>query len=384
MKLVAAIKLLPTDEQRSLLLATLTRCSAAASWLAGEAFHAQCADKYTLHARHYRELRERFGLSAQMAVRVIAKVCGAYKRDRSIQPVFRDRGSAEYDARLYTMRERTVTLTTLEGRIEVPWICGDHQRALLGGKRGQAHLVLRKGRWYLYVSVEATEAPTNESPAGWLGVDLGVCNLAVDSDGAFHTGADVERVRQRYQTQRDALQSCGTRSARRHLKKLSGREARFRSDTNHRVSKALVEKAQGTCRGLALEDLKGIRDRVTVARRQRARHSGWSFYQLRFFVEYKARRVGVPVRLVDPRNTSRTCPACGFCSWNNRRSQAVFRCHRCDFVAHADVVGATNIATRAAANQPIVSSADRVNTGARGPIPRGSSDASPIVHDGVS
>mgnify|MGYP001014053669 CR=1 FL=1 len=159
---------------------------------------------------------------------------------------------------------------------------------------------------------------------------------------------------------RQALQAKGTRSAKRHLKRLAGMEARFRRNTNHVISKRIVTKAEGTARAIALEDLKGIRDRVTVRKGQRARHGSWAFHQLRAFIEYKAERAGVPVIAVDPRNTSRTCPKldCGHCDKHNRPSQAEFRCVACGFVSHADHVGAVNVGRRGEVTRPIVSRVD--------------------------
>jgi IS605 OrfB family transposase len=213
---------------------------------------------------------------------------------------------------------------------------------------------LRKGKWFLYVTVDVPNgAPID--PEGWLGVDLGIRNLAVDSDGEVHSGASVEATRQRHQGLRQKLQSAGTKSAKRHLKKLAGKEARFRSHTNHCISKHIVAKAKGTSRGIALEDLTHIRERTTVRKAQRAMHSGWAFFQLRAFLSYKAAIAGVKLVAVDPRNTSRTCPACGYIDKANRKSQSEFVCKLCGFASNADLVGATNIARRAQVNAPIVS-----------------------------
>ncbi|MEW6750516.1 MAG: transposase [Candidatus Latescibacterota bacterium] len=128
-------------------------------------------------------------------------------------------------------------------------------------------------------------------------------------------------------------------------------EARFARDVNHQISKRLVAKAEGTARGIALEDLGGIRERLTVRRPQRRSQHAWTFRQPRAFVEYKARRVGLPVVLVDPRNTSRSCPRCGLADQANRPSQALFRCIQCGFSGHADTIAAENI-RRVAVNQP--------------------------------
>ncbi len=103
-----------------------------------------------------------------------------------------------------------------------------------------------------------------------------------------------------------------------------------------------------------MEDLSGIRDRTQFRKPQRARMGGWAFFQLRLFVEYKARLEGVPVVLVDPRNTSRTCSACGDCDKASRKSQSEFQCVLCGHSIHADLNAALIIRARASVNMPVV------------------------------
>lgn len=377
MKLVAQVKLLPSDEQRALLLATMERFNTACDWLAGEAFAAKSADKIKLQREHYATLRSKFDLSAQMAVRCISKVCEVYKRDKSKKPAFKSHGAVPYDQRLLSFKAMDrVSMLTLNGRQTIPFVAGEYHKAQMQAARGQCDLILRKGRWYLYVTVDVPDGAPIE-PKEWLGVDLGIRNLATDSDGEVHSGAGVEKVRVRIQKLRTDLQACGSRSARRHLKRLAGKEKRFRADVNHTISKQLVTKAQGTTRGIALEELSGIRERTTVRKAQRAQHGSWAFFQLRSFIAYKAKRVGVQVVFVNPRDTSRTCPRCQHCEKANRPSQAEFKCKSCGFSQHADVVAATNIARRAAVNQPIVSNVESVNTETANRVPRLSLDASP-------
>jgi len=120
-----------------------------------------------------------------------------------------------------------------------------------------------------------------EPEGGTLGIDLGIVNLATDSEGEAFSGQAVEQNRQRMAALRQRLQKRGTKSAKRHLKKLSGREARFKKNTNHVISKHIVQKAKTQRQALAIEDLRHIRSRTesTVRRSQRSRHSGWSFFQ---------------------------------------------------------------------------------------------------------
>ena len=131
-------------------------------------------------------------------------------------------------------------------------------------------------------------------------------------------GSRFRQFAKRRYDHRRRLQLANTRRARWRLRQNARREHRFQKDANHRISKALVAKARTERKALALEDLKGIRERVTVRRKQRrARHS-WAFRQLRTFIGYKATQAGVRVVFVDPRNTSRTCAVCGFCDKRNR------------------------------------------------------------------
>ncbi len=228
---------------------------------------------------------------------------------------------------------------------------GDYQRVQFHRAKGQADLVLINGTFFLLVTLDTPEEPPRE-PTRFLGVDLGIINLATDSDGNTYIGTPVEVVRQCCGRARQTYQATGTKSAKRRLKKMARQEFRCRRAVNHTISKRLVAHAKDTKAALSLEDLTGIRDRMTVRKTQRNKHHSWSFNQLRQFVSYKAQREGVPVVFVEPRNTSRTCATCGFVDKRNRRSQAEFSCLRCGHTAHADQNAARNLATRGEVSRP--------------------------------
>ncbi|HEX7169950.1 MAG TPA: hypothetical protein VF206_03900, partial [Rubrobacter sp.] len=97
MKLVVMVKLSPSEEQRRALLETLERFNEAANWIAHMAYLNRTASKYKLQKLIYHDVREHFGLSAQMTVRCISKVCEVYKRDKSKKPTFREHGAMVYD-----------------------------------------------------------------------------------------------------------------------------------------------------------------------------------------------------------------------------------------------------------------------------------------------
>ena len=356
MKQTLVVKLSPSPDQHAALLSTMERFNACCDWLAGVAFHERCANKIALQKLAYYEARERFGLASQLTIRAISKTVEAYKRDRRIQPRFKPHGAIPYDERIMSWKGLTVvSLLTLSGRVVVPLRFGAYQQARLDRVKGQADLVYRDGQFYLYATIDAPEEPVGDVD-DYLGIDLGIVNLAVDSDGAVYSGEGVERQRRIYAHRRRNLQRKGTRSAKRKLKLLRRKQARHQADTDHVISKRVVAVAKGTGRGIAVEDLGGIRDRTTVRKRQRARHANWAILQLRSFLEYKARQAGVPIVAVDPRNTSRTCPACGHMAQENRPAQDRFLCVQCGLAGLPDAFAARVIAARARAvvMQPMV------------------------------
>ena len=351
MKQTLTVKLAPSPDQHVALLATMERVNACCDWLASVAFREQCANRIDLQKLTYYEARERFGLSSQMVVRAISKTIEAYKRDKTICPRFKPHGAVPYDQRIMSWKGiESVSLLTLSGRVVVPVRFGAYQAARMGRLRGQADLVYRDGTFFLYCTLDVPE-PTPLEADDYLGVDLGIVNLAVDSDGVVYSGDAVERNRRIFAHRRRNLQRKGTKSARRKLRTIKRAQARYQSNTNHIISKRVVAVAKDTLRGLALEDLKGIRERgAPVRKRQKARHANWAFFQLRSFLEYKARAAGVPCVAVDPRNTSRTCPECGHVDKANRVSQARFRCGACGLSGLADHIAAVNISFRARAH----------------------------------
>jgi putative transposase len=232
---------------------------------------------------------------------------------------------------------------------------GNYQRHLLRtAKSIQGGQLVKgtRGNWYIHVWCEFDD-PAVIGPNGFLGVDLGIAQLATDSDGNQYSGADIEAARVRVAKLRAALQSKGTKSAKRHLKRLADKEARFRRDVNHKISFRVVQTAKRTGRGIKLEELSGIRERVKVKRGQRAKHHGWAFDQLREFVTYKCVRHGVALATVDPAYTSRECSECGCREKGNRPNQSAFRCLACGYCDHVDRNAARNI-SRADVLQPIV------------------------------
>lgn len=375
-KQVIKLRMLPSEAQAAALGETLQSCNAAAAWLAQQMHSAHVFRKIDAQHCFYRELRERFGLAAQPAVRVIAKVANAYATMRSNLRAgkygppgsarrismqakaisFRNDAAQPFDARCLSWQipdsigagHATVSIWTVRGRLRRVRVLAARRDLvkLTTGPIGETDLICRDGNWYLHATIDVPEISLRTPANGFIGVDMGIVNLATTSDGARAAGARLNRYRKRQMRLRKRLQSKKTSSARRLLKKRRRIEARFAADVNHRISKCIVAEAERTGRGIAVEQLSGIRERVRLRRPQRAALHSWAFAQLGAFLGYKARRVGVAFVEVDCAYTSQTCSRCGHVDKRNRRSQAVFNCVRCDFVGHADHNAAINIAVR--------------------------------------
>ncbi|TLS43127.1 IS200/IS605 family element transposase accessory protein TnpB [Streptomyces montanus] len=369
MKLVVRVKLLPTPEQAAALEATLRSCNAAANWLSAEAFARRVTSRAGLQALAYVDLRTR-GLSAQPALHVLRKVADAYAalkaharvgnlgkptskryaRATSKPITFRAGAAQPFDDRCLSWQigAATVSIWTTSGRLKNITFTGHSEQLelLARYRRGESDLLCRDGQWYLIATCEVPDVEENSRPDGFVGVDLGITNIATTSSGRRHSGRHLNRRREQDRKLRGKLQRKGTKSAKRRAKRHAGREARRARDINHKISKCIVAEAQRTDRGIALEDLGGIRERARLRKPQRVTLHSWAFHQLGAFISYKAKRAGVPVVYVDPVYTSRECSQCHHIDKRNRPSQAVFACRSCGFVEHADLNASHNIASR--------------------------------------
>lgn len=218
-----------------------------------------------------------------------------------------------------------------------------HDRVSLS--QGDAKLYEKDGKWYVNLPLRIITDTPAVCDGPCFGVDLGVAKLAtlIGPDTVhFWRGEALQDTRRKYRQYR---RMCGRRKNVRKLRESRCRESRWVKDMNHKVSREIVNIVAGVPgASIALEDLAGIRDRSKHSKRLNRMVAQWPFRQLMDFIEYKARRAGIPVAYVDPRGTSSTCPVCG--EKGNRPDQAHFECTSCDFTANADYVGALNISRR--------------------------------------
>ncbi|MDZ4877685.1 MAG: IS200/IS605 family transposase ISHhu4 [Chroococcidiopsis cubana SAG 39.79] len=324
-----------------------------------------------LHKQTYYEHRARTGLPSQLVCAARVKACEALKsankllrQKKNVSCPKSKRCPIRYDARSYTVwfDRSEVTILAIGGRIKLIFELAQYYRQYLSWKNTSADLIRdKKGRWWLHIVMETDNpkvTPINET----VGVDLGIVSPATDCRGTFYGEKHWKQVEDRIFELRRRLTSKGTKSAKRHLKKLSSRQARFRRDCDHVLSKRLVQSV-GKGATIVFEDLTNIRGRAKVRKSQRRRLHGWSFAQFQAFVTYKAEAKGIAIGFVDPRFTSQKCSSCGHISRSNRPTQKDFKCKKCHAELLADHNAAINIREdflklRGSVNNPFVSTDD--------------------------
>lgn len=351
MKLTLKIKLLPDTTQFKALKNTLIEANTVCDYISDVAFKKKIFNQYKLHKETYYIVKESFNLSSQMIVRCISKVADGYKIDKKVQRVFKPLGGIAYDSRILTYKNSVASIWTVGGRIKIPFVC--HNTNYLPYIKGEADLVLKKGKFYLFQTVEVPDEEIKDIEA-FIGVDFGLTDIAVTSDGIKHSAETINAYREKKQRIRSSVQRKGTKSSKRLLKRLSGREKTTATIINHTISKSIVKQAKEQGNGISIEDLTNIR--FTSKNRNktfRTKLGKWNFSQLRSFLTYKAALSGVKLVAIDPRYTSQTCHCCKHIG---KRTNKVFKCtnENCEVgVLDADFNAAKNIALLGVAvNQP--------------------------------
>ena len=327
----------------------------------------------------YNTIREKFNLKSQMTISCIRSVIARYKTVKTQMArrpyKYQDQNTGEWyrEVRDLTWLHKPISfnrpqvdlqrnrdwsylssgqlsINTLDGRVKVDPICHGFNQYFDGTwKFGLAKLLKSSGKWYLHIS--ATKEVTDfdkQTVKHVVGLDRGLRFLATSYDEqgktAFFDGQAIMRKRAKYQKLRATLQAKGTKSAKRRLKKLSGRENRWISDVNHCLSKTLVQK-YGANTLFVLENLNGVSfERTDLPKALRNQNKSWAFYQLEQFLTYKAHLNNSEVVEVSAKYTSQRCPKCGVIKKDNRNHEKhEYHCDNCDYRSNDDRIGAMNI-----------------------------------------
>ncbi len=339
MKSVTTIKIkIPKNK---LLLETMKEYSKAISYIADKGFVSGVHNRYDLHHLCYYEARKKFNLPSQFVInanRVASQTLKSVKTNKGSKPVFKEYMPLAFDLRTFKFLFDRVKLTTIKGRVEIPLDIPEYYWRYLDWNPQTANLIIdKKNRMFLHITFSRDVKTQQISNRLQLGVDVGINHIAVTSNRKFFSGKKIRRYRVKYKRLRARLQAKGTRSSQKLLKKISGKERRFKAYWNHVISKQIVSSDVGT---IVLEDLKGIR-KVRKGKRFNFWLNGWSFYQLHSFIEYKAIKRGIKVVKVNPYLTSQRCSKCGKIG---SRSKGYFVCSHCGYSLNSDLNASYNLA----------------------------------------
>ena len=340
---------------------------------------------FVLNSNHlnkalYHCVREQFNLKSQLAQSVFRTATARYKttKEQLAQKPFRYKDeNGEYQRITRTLewlikpvffrrpqcdlvRDRDysfvdngeiLSINTLDKRVKVRFE-DKHWHKYLDGSwnLGTAKLLELKGKWYLHIPVtKAVEEFCKEEVAHVVGIDRGLrfITVAYDEQGKteFVRGKQILRKRHKFLEIRRQLQSKGTKSAKRVLKRISGRENCWISYVNHCISKTLVEK-YGANTLYVLEDLTGISFEESNLNRGKKANSdlrSWSFYQLEQLLAYKSHEIKSEVLKVSAKYTSQRCPKCGSINKAHRHHNIHEYICQCGYRSNDDRIGAMNI-----------------------------------------
>ncbi|MHB1549986.1 MAG: RNA-guided endonuclease InsQ/TnpB family protein [Vulcanimicrobiaceae bacterium] len=212
--------------------------------------------------------------------------------------------------------------------------------------------------WYVTIQTEREVGEPKHASDSVVGIDLGVARFAALSDGTFVEGANAFRQHGKrlafYQRRmaRKVKFSANWRKTKRRVTATQRKIASLRNDLLHKASTTIsknhavvvmedlrITNMTASARGTVEEPGTNVRAKSGLNRR--ILDQGWG--EFRRQLGYKLGWSGGTLRLVDPRNTSRTCAQCSHVSRENRQTQTAFRCVACGHAANADTNAAMNI-----------------------------------------
>lgn len=344
MKLIRTVKL-KLDVPVSELLPTFEEYTKAYNFVCSTGWNDNDSNGISLHHKTYQTVRNylpsQLAISSRMKATESLKMCLNRKRkNKKIKKPFSKFCSIRLDACSFNVwfEKNIISILTCNGRKKYSINIPEYFKQYITWRRGSAELFIRKNKVFLNITFnKEIEDPKPSSSPHIIGIDRGIVNIAVSSNNKFYKGTKVNKISNRYNYLRKKLQSCGSKSAKRHLKKLSKKENRFKTDMNHCISKQIVESLpKGSI--IVLEDLKYINQRIkSWSKELNRKTNNWSFSQLENFLAYKAQAKGILVEHVSAYYTSQKCSNCGYTNKQNRLNQPTFKCQKCNIQLNADL-----------------------------------------------
>ena len=324
----------------------------------------------SLHHKTYEILRNYLPSQLACSARVkatesLSSVKSLKQKGKNVSCPQSSRCSIRLDKNSYTvwMNRCEASILTINGRKKVSFSIPEYFKKYLSWKQASAELFIFQDKVYLHIVFAKDYEDIQETNDIFLGIDRGIKQLSVSSDNKFYSGKETKRISKRYERLRAKLQSSKKRSSKRHFSKVNRKEQRFRKNTNHTISKRIIDSLPSFST-VILENLINIRESSKKFRKETKKQiNKWNFYQFEQFLIYKAEQKYIQVKYVDARYTSQKCSNCGCIIKSNRKSQSWYHCSECNFKLNADLNASRNIRNnylqsigyvdRADVNQPI-------------------------------
>lgn len=344
-----------TADQEENLSETVDLYTKSWNFCVGVAWREGIKNKKDLHNATYDIVRAKFDLKSQYT-------CSS--RDRALEAVFSARElirkgkkvskpcsksvPLRLDKNTFSFKDdrEAITVTAQQNRIKISLVW--HRQAMRYRDWGCISGEIGFDRWNLPIlRLFFIKKPVvYQRTEVVIGADRGIKRPIVLSINKFYGEVAWKEHERKFFSLISRLQSKGTKSANRHLKKVWRRLRLFRENCDRMIAKEII-KILGPGDTIVLEDLTNIRDRCgakgRVHKKHRKKMGRWSFKRLELLLKYYAQLVGVYIETVKPNYTSQTCSRCGIISKKNRRCRSLYSCS-CGLNLNADLNAARNIA----------------------------------------
>ncbi len=151
----------------------------------------------------------------------------------------------------------------------------------------------------------------------------------------------IHRVYEEKRKKIQKLSKTKPKTAKKLMQKYSKREKNRCKDIMHKITTTIARELASTKSGAILENLRNIKDRILGGNKDLNRKlSKWNCRTFQFMLEYKLKWFGLPVKYINPANSSKTCPVCSgrLSAYRDR----LMKC-KCGFIQDRDVVAVINL-----------------------------------------
>lgn len=344
MRRAAKIKLSLKDEEKIILQETMKEYSKVFNFYSNWSVQNNSTSKKKAHELTYQQSKELFSLPTALiqSARDMALEACKNKKKKTI-PLKKKYSSIRYDQRTMTLRGNQLTLSSKENRIKTIININDFAKNYFDNWQLLRTGYLKKQDKNLYfVFSFKTENIQTTKGNEIIGLDRGIINTIATSKGELFSGKELRKNKRKHLYLKRKLQSKGTRSAKRLLKKLSRKEKRFSNNFLHCLTKKLANDIN--VKTYVLENLTKIKSKKHNKKSNKI-ISNWGFKLFEELLKYKAEIKGITIEFVDARFTSQICSNCQNKDKENRKNGLYF-CNLCELKIHADINAAINIKNR--------------------------------------